>query len=153
MQIGTIIRLAAVSSIAGCCLILMAQEPVLPDLVPTEITFKKAPKNKGGVNNFTLLVENQGTVDAKKAVVQFYLSDDDQLSTTTDETGGTTDTLVSQVSLGNVKPGKVKKVTQGGGLLKAYSPSGKYIIAVVDPTAKVEELDEENNTIVSEPIP
>ena len=58
--------------------------------------------------------------------------------------------LVKQVSLGNVKPGKVKKVTQGGGLLKAYEPSGKYLIAVVDPTSKVEELDEENNTLASD---
>ena len=49
------------------------------------------------------------------------------------------------VSLGNVKPGKVKKVTQGGGLLKAYEPSGKYLIAVVDPTSKVEELDEDES--------
>lgn len=151
MQTGTMIRLAAVSSIAGCCLILMAQEPVLPDLVPTGITFKKAPKG-AGVNNFTLNIENQGTADAKGAVVQFYLSIDDQLSTDSSVTSDT-DTMVKQVSLGNVKPGKVKKVTQGGGILKPYAPSGKYIIAVVDPTNKVAELDENNNTIVSDQIP
>ena len=148
-----------------------AQEPGTDcaDLFPTSISFKtqtkvvkkvvKPPKQKGKpqarptveittttrVLNATLEVANFGTLPAPNSVVEFYLSDDDQLSTATDR-------RLHRQALGEVPPGAVVKRTLGGGLFGRAPVSGKHLIAVVDATGLVAECDETSNTL-AEQIP
>lgn len=134
------------------------------DLFPTSISFKtqtkvtrkvvKPPKQKGKpqarptveittttrVLNATLEVANFGTLPAPNSVVEFYLSDDDQLSTATDR-------RLHRQALGGVPPGAVVKRTLGGGLFGRTPVSGRYLIAVVDATGLVAECDETSNTL------
>lgn len=119
-----------------------------PDLAPASITFKtKIKDGVESVKNFTLLVDNLGDGKAENTRLHYYLSDDDVLSTETD-------LLFHQHSLGAVKVGKTKKKTVGGGVLKqAGAVSGQYVLAVVDAEEAVEELDEENNVVVSPVLP
>ena len=165
--------IAAMSVVAlGLAANVAAQEPPAAecaDLFPTSISFKtqtkvtrklvKAPKEKGKpqtkptviittttrVLNATLEVANYGTLAAPNSLVEFYLSDDDLLSTDTDK-------RVHRQALGGIEPGQVKKRTLGGGLFGKAPVSGKYLIAVVDATDLVAECDETSNTL-AEQIP
>lgn len=106
------------------------------------------------MNNLTLTVENNGSADAPNSRVEFYLSDDATYATAPNELSATVDKLIHRQSLGTVKARKFKKRTVGGGLLKKLgSPSGKYIIAVLDADNGVTETDEANNVFVSDPLP
>ena len=64
-----------------------------------------------------------------------------------------TDTLIHRQSLGTVKAGKEKSRTIGGGLINRYETTGMYIIALIDSANQVAESDENNNVLVSDPLP
>ena len=125
------------------------------DLSAEKIVFKTQCKGEDvcKVNNFSLTVANLGAEDIKNTRVEFYLSDDDILTTLTDEITTVADTLIHTQSLGAMKAGKTKKRTVGGGLLKKLAPqAGQYVIGVVDANYDIEELDEINNIIISDPL-
>jgi len=125
------------------------------DLSAEKIVFKTKCKGEEfcKVNNFSLTVANLGAEDVKNTRVEFYLSDDNILTTTTDALNPVADTLIHTQSLGKMKAGAKKKRTVGGGLLKKLAPqAGQYVIGVVDANYNIEELDEVNNIIVSDPL-
>lgn len=118
-----------------------------PDLVGVSITFKtKADATTTTLNNAKFVAKNQGDAKAANSVVQFFVSDDNVLSTETD-------TLIHQVDLGAVQKNKTKKRTVGGGHFAGQSMSGKRVIAVLDALEQIPESDENNNVFVSDPLP
>lgn len=126
-----------------------------PDLVGESIQFKiKCKQGLCQLNNFRLMVKNQGDVDMPNSRVEFWLSDDTLLDTITDPETFLSDTLIHTQSLGKIKAGKTKKRTVGGGHLKQLGAvSGQHIIAVVNPGGVVPELDALNNEYLSAPLP
>lgn len=138
---------------AGCVLALastaIATPPTsgTPDLQATSMTFKtKCNDTTCTVKNLTVLIANNGTGDASNTSLDYYLSDDNNLTTETD-------TFVHRVSLGKVKAGKTKRRTLGGGLLKQHNAvSGQYVFVVIDADNTLAETDDSNNTF-SAPIP
>lgn len=123
-----------------------------PDLTGRSFTLKtKTRGTSTTVNNATVIIANEGDGDSSNTRVQYYLSDDAVY--TTDPLLGTPDSLFHTVSLGKVKANKTKKRTIGGGLFKNLSPSGKFIIAVIDPDNIITESNETNNTVVSPQLP
>ncbi len=92
-----------------------------------------------------LVVQNNGTSDAPRSFVRYYLSTDNQFDVT--------DTLLKQVATGTVKHGRPKKKTLSARLPIDVSGSGKFIIAVIDADNTVAECDENNNNIVFGPLP
>lgn len=121
------------------------------DLSATSITLKIKADT---VKNATLHVTNNGG-KALNSVVEFYLSEDETLTTTPDELTSTADLLLHRVSLGTVQAGRTKKKTLGGGhLKKADVPtSGKILIGLVDAENSVAETTETNNLGFSPPLP
>jgi hypothetical protein len=93
----------------------------------------------------TLAVENTGYNDLSSSSVYFYLSDD--------ATYGPTDTYLKKKKTGKVKYENSKNITFTYKFPLGMTLTGKYIIAVLDATGKVLEVDEGNNTIVSGAIP
>ena len=94
----------------------------------------------------TLGVENQGNrKGGSGAFVHFYLS--------SDESWDSGEGDLKQVALGAVKPGKSKKKKLRVSLPVGESASGRYVIAWIDATDKVQEGDENNNFVSSDQIP
>lgn len=89
-----------------------------------------------------LEVENLGNQTSPPTFVQFYLS--------TDNTIDETDKLISGRRIYALEPGQTIKVPLKKNL--SYFETGSYIIAVVDPTKLVPEIDEINNFIFSWPL-
>jgi len=93
----------------------------------------------------TLIVMNSGDRDASPARVYFYLSDT--------AVHDPKDVLLKKVFTGKIKAGGNREMK----LIYRFSPglnaSGKFVIAVIDPTALILESDESNNQIVYGPIP
>lgn len=132
--------------------------PSVPGIDLAAGSFSVKAKSKKGVmsvNNFSLSVLNVGDTDAKNSRIEFWLSADDVLTTTSDPmTSTVADQIIHTQSLGTVKAGSAKKRTVGGGLLKQLNAaSGQYIIAVIDADDSVAEVDEFNNVAVSSPLP
>jgi uncharacterized repeat protein (TIGR01451 family) len=73
----------------------------------------------------TVSVKNLRTTLLVAAPIQFYLSDDNTFSPATD-------TLVGANTLKKIKPGKSKKKSVNVKL--TFDPSGKYLLAVINPT-------------------
>jgi subtilase family serine protease len=117
-----------------------------PDLLVSGITFKtKCDATTCTVNNVTTYVSNVGEGDADSSKLEYYLSNDDVL--TTDPLSPDADVFIHAVSMGKVKAGKIKKRTLGGGLLKqANMTMGQYLFVVLDADQQVTELSEDNNT-------
>ncbi len=90
-----------------------------------------------------LMVTNSGQANAAKSMIRFYLSSDAALSTDDVELKGK--------KVGKLKPGKVKNAKVK--LKLPASPSGNYLIAVLDADGSVAENNELNNTVVSLPLP
>jgi hypothetical protein len=129
----------------------------IADLAGSAITFKVKTKPTGSqINNFTLWVDNLGDADAQNSRVEFWLSDDNVLTTSVDPLATipvAVDTLIHTQSLGKIKAGRSKKRTVGGGhLKKLVLLPGQSIFAVVDADNTVVELDELNN-ILGAPLP
>ena len=136
-------QMGLASAMAALCATAFATPPGsgTPDLHATTMSFKtKCDATTCTVKNLTVLIENQGSGDAANATLDYYLSDDNVLTTETD-------TFVHRVSLGKVKAGKIKKRTLGGGLLKQHSAgSGQYVFVVIDADNSLVETDDTNNT-------
>jgi hypothetical protein len=124
--------------------------PVGPDLKGewTSLTQSCKTTSKGTkcAVKGALKILNIGTVDAPSSLVGFYLSDDDKY----DES---VDTFLKQVTTGKVKAGgsKTKKLSYRLGT--GGSASGKHILAVIDASSMVAEIDETNNVAPSPPLP
>jgi hypothetical protein len=107
---------------------------------------QKSDRNPLGPRNFLLQGEldvfNPGTETADRSVVRFYLSDDDVL-----DAG---DTLLSESHVGPLKSQETRRVRFNAALKS--SASGKYLIAVLDATDAVTEVNELNNIVVVGPI-
>lgn len=89
---------------------------------------------------------NQGNQKTrKKSYLNFYLSPDNVFD------GG--DTFLRRVTVDTLKPGKTKSKKLKYKLPTGEDASGKYVIAVVDATGRIAELDETNNVLVFGPIP
>jgi len=124
------------------------------DLAVDSFTSKTKTKNEvTSLNNVTVYISNLGDTDAKKARIDWYVSADDILTTATDNPTTPPDTLVHSQAIGTVKPGKLKKRTLGGGLLKKLDfQSGDNLFVVLDSSYVLEETDEVNN-VLSTPLP
>ena len=88
-------------------------------------------------------VTNPGTRTAPPTVIKFFFSADPVL--------GRGAGFLAQLIVGELKPGQTRRVrfhrfVQG-------SAAGRFVIAVLDATNLVPELDEANNKVVFGPIP
>ena len=93
----------------------------------------------------SLEVENRGNIRVPPgAYVHFFLSSDPQL-----DPG---DELLKRVAIGALKPGQRKMMKFAVKLRLGENPLGKYLIAWIDATGFVEEADETNNIVISDPI-
>ncbi len=90
-----------------------------------------------------LVVTNPGTETAEASLLQFFLSADEILDPD--------DVLLDEVLLRQLRPGKTWK--QGLNVIVDGDASGKFVIAVLDATNQVAEVNEDNNIVVSPPIP
>jgi hypothetical protein len=93
----------------------------------------------------TLAVENAGYNDLSSSSVYFYLSED--------ATFDPTDLYLKKKKTGKIKYENSKDITFTYKFPAGMTLTGKYIIAVLDATGKIVEVDEGNNTIVSGAIP
>jgi|GEM_PF-3467746 len=117
-----------------------------PDLTGSWVTLTQTCKNtRAGLKcklRGTLKVENQGNQAASGgAFVYFYLS--------SDENWDSGDSLLKQVAVGSLKPGKSKMRKLSYSLPLGESAQGKYVIAWIDATEAIEETNEANNIVVS----
>lgn len=116
--------------------------PDLPDLsgdwVKVSVTH---PRTLSQVRS-TLTIFNKGIREAPRVKVNVYLSNDDQFDAA--------DTFLREIQFGTIKPGSSKTKT----LRRTFNsdPSGKFLIAVIDPDNKIQEFDKTNNILVSSPI-
>ena len=95
----------------------------------------------------TLLVENEGYKDLSSSHIYFYLSDDGSYNPGID-------TYLKKKSTGKIKYEGSKSFAFTYKFPVGVAVTGKHIIAVLDATNKVVELDDDlNNTVVSDAIP
>jgi C1A family cysteine protease len=91
------------------------------------------------------VIQNNGNQDARSSSIRFYLSNDNIYD------GG--DTLLKKVSVAKIKTGRSTQKSFSYSFPYGASPSGKYIIAIVDADNIVAEVRETNNNIVFGPLP
>jgi hypothetical protein len=91
-----------------------------------------------------LNVFNPATAVAEASVLRFYLS--------TDETLDEFDTLLQEETVRLLAPEQSVKVKLNVRLAEGLNAQGSFVIAVVDATNVVPEVNEENNIVVSPPI-
>jgi hypothetical protein len=134
-----------VADYAGGAIYKIAQTaiPQLPDLSGEWVSDSVASVARVFFRlEMSLTVFNEGPKEAAPVTVNIYLSDDDQFDPS--------DFLLKRVSIGTV-PSAVSKAKTVR-LLTWKNPSGKYLIAVIDPANKIQEYDETNNIVVSNQI-
>jgi hypothetical protein len=107
---------------------------------------KLALKCKQSSNKFELSIQNLGTLASSKAFpfsVNYFLSDDATLDGA--------DTLLATLTLSKaIKAGKVASLS---GKFKLTScPQGKQLLAQIDPTNALAEVNETNNFVASVPL-
>jgi hypothetical protein len=110
--------------------------------VSQECKEKSRPKCRLGG---TLAVTNPGTAPAFPSVIRFFLSSDDTL-----DAG---DLVLEEVDLGPLEAGHTEEVDFDVKLPKGQSAAGQFVIAVLDANNAVLEINEENNIVVSLPVP
>jgi glucose/arabinose dehydrogenase len=115
--------------------------PELPDLSGEWVTHSVTPLGRLFRIEMTLTVFNKGPIEARRTSAKIYLSNDDQFDQN--------DPLLKGVSFGTIPSGASR--TKSLRLWSRADPSGKYLIAVIDPENKIQEYDETNNTVVSNP--
>jgi hypothetical protein len=91
-----------------------------------------------------LNIENTGTQNAPSSLVNLYLSDDGVSYDLEDP--------FKQMPIGSIKRKKSKLKSLNYGFPTGEDIKAKYIIVVIDPENRVEEIDKTNNTIVFGPI-
>jgi hypothetical protein len=92
-----------------------------------------------------LEVRNVGNLQASSSLVNFYLSDDPSLSEEEDP-------FIGSNRIAKLKPAKGKDVKLKLKLKEGETPTGKYLIAVVDADDNVSEANETNNVAIFGPI-
>ncbi|GEM_PF-1022297 len=121
-----------------------------PDLTGTWRSLTQSCKGEGVEQKCKLKgkvrVYNEGTQKVTaRTYLRVYLSTDPVLD------GG--DTLLRQVTISAMKPGKSKSKKIKYTLPTSQTASGQYIIAVLDATGLIVEQNETNNVLVFGPIP
>ena len=113
--------------------------PSMPDLVVSAIS---GPSTAivGSKISISNTVANQGTATAKGPfLVNFYLSTDNQITTS--------DVLIGKRTIKSLAAGASDgPVTTQATIPKSVTPGSYFLGAIVDPTNKVSESDETNNT-------
>jgi N-acetylneuraminic acid mutarotase len=111
------------------------------DLTVAWVTQKRASKGAGAKQRWTLSgsvrVASQGTVKAGTTSMRLLLS--------ADQTADGGDTLLKQVKVAALAPGRFKTVKWSAKLPAGQTGAGQYVVAVVDALAQVVESDEANN--------
>lgn len=130
--------------------VVYGDDPAGPDLTGVWLSLTQRCEGTGETQKCRLKgkvrTRNQGNQKTrKKSYLNFYLSPDNVLD------GG--DTFLRKVTVGTLKPGKTKSKELKDKLPTGENASGKYVIAVVDATDRIAELDETNNVLVFGPIP
>jgi glucose/arabinose dehydrogenase len=92
--------------------------------------------------NFALTVLNRGIRETPRTKVEIYLSNDDQFDPN--------DPLLRVIQFGAIHAGNSR--TKSYRYWSRTNPSGKFLIAVIDPDNKIQEFDETNNIAVSHPM-
>jgi uncharacterized delta-60 repeat protein len=90
-------------------------------------------------------VQNLGIEKAAASFLRFYLSADQVFD------GG--DTLLQQVTVSSLKPGKTKSKKIKHRLPTSQTASGQYVLAVLDAPELIAEQNETNNVLIFGPIP
>lgn len=109
-----------------------------PDLVETAVSNPPATAARGGTFKVTDTVKNQGPVTAGASATRYYLSQDQQKSST--------DVLLSgSRSVPSLTAGKTSRASVTVGILAATAPGTYYLLACADDLGAVAELDETNN--------
>jgi hypothetical protein len=93
----------------------------------------------------TLVLTNQGPVNAPGFLVRIYLSEDSALD------GG--DTLLKEISFRSLRAGRTQRKSVKVRLPDGTSASDKFLIAAIDPDNTVFEEDKTNNMPMFGPIP
>ncbi len=95
----------------------------------------------------TFMVINQGTAKAVSlSLTRFYLSSDVMLSSS--------DRLLQVTVTNTLNPAQIQSISMNTLILPIRnSASGKFVIAVIDATNVVPDVNRENNTIVFGPLP
>jgi hypothetical protein len=118
------------------------------DLTGTWLSHTRTSKGSGSRVTWTLSgslqVTNQGTVKSAASTLRLVLS--------ADATPDAGDTLLKQVKVAALSPGKSKTVKLKIKLPAGQDGAGKYAIAVVDALGQVTESSEVNNSLASAPL-
>ncbi len=85
------------------------------------------------------------TLKGKRSTLRFYLSRDALFDAT--------DTLLQEVAIGTLRAGRARSVNLNVRLPRGRTVTGQFVIAVVDATNRVAEINEWNNVIPFGPIP
>ncbi len=93
-----------------------------------------------------LVVNNIGQDPSPRTKAVVYLSADNQLTPATD-------TLLRNLSVLKINPGSFTKLRFFVQLPAGVTTTGKYLIAVVDPDQTTPDYDEDDNIILSGPLP
>ncbi|CBE67527.1 MAG: hypothetical protein F9K13_06055 [Candidatus Methylomirabilis oxygeniifera] len=121
-----------------------------PDLTGTWRSLIQSCKGEGVEQKCKLKgkvqIHNVGTAKAPSgSFLRFYLS--------ADPVWDGSDTLLQQVSVSSLKPGKTKSKKIKYRQPTSQTAKGLYLLAVLDVTGLMAELDETNNLVVFGPIP
>jgi hypothetical protein len=119
-----------------------------PDLTGNWVSFSKECGGRKEVRcrvSGVLEVINIGNQRAPTSQTRFYLSDTKDL----DETAAQ---IIGRKGAGKIKPSKSRGQRVKAKLDRGVTPSGKYLIAVLDAEDRIVEADKTNNIIVYGPI-
>lgn len=121
----------------------------LPDLTGSWMSCNPTCKNtKKGVKcslKGRLNIQNIGLKDAPSSRIRYYLSDND--------TYGEGASFLKQDTTWKIKRGKSNSKTLSYSFPYGASIGGKYVIAVLDASNAVEEMDKGNNNVICGPLP
>jgi uncharacterized repeat protein (TIGR01451 family) len=89
-------------------------------------------------------VWNAGPLPTAKTIALFYLSAQPRLDGSS---------KLFAYTVGALKAGQGAHLTKNLRLPAGVTPSGKYLIAVIDPSNRIQEFDESNNMVILGPLP
>ena len=114
-----------------------------PDFVAPSVMM---PDSGAAGTTFTVdaAVQNLGTAASAGFEVKFYLSTDDQITSS--------DLVIGTVTRGKLAAGGLQEWAQSLSLPKTVNEGEYYIGMIVDPGLKIAELDETNNSTAQGPI-
>lgn len=109
---------------------------------------RRCPARSGGRCKLKgkVVVINQGIQKSARSIVQFYLSSDDKLDPTVDR-------LLTSRNVGKIKSNRAKSVAFSFRLDAGETGQGMRVLALVDAGDAMNEPNEANNVVVSDPLP